>query len=46
METVRKVVLQVVLPVTAVLCAEVFYRESLFEASLQDIPMMQAKTKL
>ena len=46
MDNVKKIIFQVVLPLSIIFGAELLYRDSLFQASLTDIPLMQAKTKL
>lgn len=46
MDTAKKITVGVVLPFVAIIALELLYRDSLFETSLNDIPLMQAKTKL
>jgi hypothetical protein len=46
METVKHWAVNVILPLAVIFALEFVYRDTLFEKTLIDIPLMQAKTKL
>jgi membrane-associated phospholipid phosphatase len=46
MDTAKQIAVGVVLPLVAVFGLELLYRDTLFETTLRDVPLMQAKGKL
>ena len=46
MDNLKKLLVRVVLPLSLIFGTELMYRDSLFESSFNDIPLMQQKTKL
>jgi len=46
MDSIKKILVQVIISLLLIFGTEPLYRDSLFQSSLEDIPQMQAKPKI